>query len=176
MGFFDNLGKNIQEKGKAVAKATKDMTEVMSLKSQISSEKSNIQTNYQKLGEIAYTNNWDVAEDVYGPLFAAIKASKDKIASLESDIQRIEGSSYCANCGAKLPTGANACPQCGTFVAGKAPAAPQEAFVAEDAPAAETTVAEDAPAAETTVAEETPAAETPAEEVAAPTEENNNEN
>lgn len=175
MGFFDNLGKNIQEKGKAVAKATKDMTEVMSLKSQISSEKSNIQTNYQKLGEIAYANNWDVAEDVYGPLFEAIKASKDKIASLESDIQRIEGSSYCANCGAKLPTGANACPQCGTFVAGKAPAAPQEAFVAEDAPAE--AAAEEAPVAEeATVAEDAPATETPAEEAAAPTEENSNEN
>lgn len=170
MGFFDNLGKNIQEKGKAVAKATKDMTEVMSLKSQISSEKSNIQTNYQKLGEIAYTNSWDVAEDVYGPLFEAIKASKDKIASLENDIQRIEGSSYCANCGAKLPTGANACPQCGTFVAGRGPAAPQEACVAEDAPA------EEAPAEEAVATEEAPATETPAEEAAASTEENSNEN
>ena len=170
MGFFDNLGKNIQEKGKAVAKATKDMTEVMSLKSQISSEKSNIQTNYQKLGEIAYTDNWDVAEDVYGPLFEAIKASKDKIASLENDIQRIEGSS-----GAKLPTGANACPQCGTFVAGRGPAAPQEACVAEDAPAEEAVVTE-TPAAEAVATEEAPATETPAAEAAAPTEENSNEN
>lgn len=175
MGFFDNLGKNIQEKGKAVAKATKDMTEVMSLKSQISSEKSNIQTNYQKLGEIAYTNNWDVAEDVYGPLFEVIKASKDKIASLENDIQRIEGSSYCANCGAKLPTGANACPQCGTFVAGRGPAAPQEACAAEDAPAEEAVVTE-TPAEEAVATEEAPATETLAEEAAASTEENSNEN
>ena len=170
MGFFDNLGKNIQEKGKAVAKATKDMTEIMSLKSQISSEKSSIQTNYQKLGEIAYTNNWNVAEDVYGPLFASIKASEEKIAGLESDIQRIEGSSYCTNCGSKLPTGAKACPQCGTFVAGQAPTAPQEAFVAEDAPAAEAPVAE-----ETTVEESVTAEETAAENTA-PTEETNNEN
>lgn len=116
MGFLDGLGKNLQQKGQAAIKATKDATETISLKSQISTEKSNIQNFYQEIGALAYTSNLTATQEAYEQYFNSVKAAEEKIEELQAEITKIEGTKFCAHCQSKLPADAKACPQCGTFI------------------------------------------------------------
>lgn len=83
MGFKDILA--------TVKNEANDAVEVTKRKTQISKEKTNIKTNYEKLGEKIYEQYKDgeAPEDI-AEAIAAIKESKEKIETLNQEIEHIK--------------------------------------------------------------------------------------
>ncbi len=113
MAFFDGLSKTLSEKGKEAAHKAKVLTETVQLKGQISTEESAIQTEYQEIGRLVYERALEADAEAYAEAFAKIKASREKIAQLEDEIDRAEGVRLCAQCGAKVARDAAFCNSCG---------------------------------------------------------------
>lgn len=116
MAFFetlDALGKTLSVKGKEAAKKAKEVTEVLQLKAKVTAEQSNLQSAYQKAGQIAFESELTADASEYEEIFALIRASKEKIQELQEEIETLEGMRVCASCGAKVTKGAAFCSACG---------------------------------------------------------------
>ena len=101
MTFFEELGKTIVDKSKVVVDKAKDMTEVIQLKSQISSERSIIDETYAKIGKAYYEAHKNLTEDPYMEEFEQIKSRMRKIESLEEQISKLEGTRVVQSAGQK---------------------------------------------------------------------------
>lgn len=91
MAFFDDLGKKLSQTGAEAADKAKEVAQVAKLKSQISDEERNIKQQYIQLGKAFYEANPDCVESPYAEAISSIKASQEKIASLEQDIAVAKG-------------------------------------------------------------------------------------
>lgn len=114
MGFFDKMGETISTKSKDVAKKAKEMAEVSSLNSQISSQKDIITKIHKEIGEMVCVNREAWTELNLDDQFARLDAAGVEIERLQSEIYRVKNIKLCANCGAEMPGEAAFCPGCGT--------------------------------------------------------------
>lgn len=117
MAFLEELGKTISDKGKEAAKKARGLTEVLQLKSQISSEKSKINETYASIGKIYMENHKNGPDDeMYDTLYHSVKEGLAKIAELEKEICQLEGNRVCAECGARVDRFSSYCGQCGALM------------------------------------------------------------
>lgn len=113
MAFFDELGKAISGKSREAATKVRDLTEILQLKSKMSSEKEKVNKAYINLGKAYYDMHEASAEEEYPEDFETIRAGLLRISELEEEIIALEGTRICAECGAKVEKGAAFCGQCG---------------------------------------------------------------
>lgn len=111
---LENIGKSIAEKSKEAAKKAKDLTEVMSLKAQISTEKNMIQDLYTRIGKKYFDENKYGQHEEYAEFFDKIQTGLDKVALLEQEINSISGLKKCLSCGVKISSEASFCSSCGS--------------------------------------------------------------
>lgn len=90
MEFFDKLGDKIATKSKVVAEKAKDVTEVMGLKSKISSQEDIIRRNYIEIGKLFYETFGENPEEPFAQYCVDIKAAKNEIEDLEQKIKNIK--------------------------------------------------------------------------------------
>lgn len=121
MTFFEELGKTIADKSKVVVDKAKDMTEVIQLKSQISSERSIIEETYARIGRAYFDAHKNQTEDPYMDEFNQIKSRMKKIEALEEMVSKLEGTRVCAECGAKVDRNSIFCGKCGARLEGVEP-------------------------------------------------------
>lgn len=113
MAFFDELGKAISGKSREAATKVRDLTEILQLKSRLSSEKEKVNKAYINLGKAYYDRHEASAEEEYPEDFDTIRSGLLKISELEEEIISLEGTRICAECGAKVEKGAAFCGRCG---------------------------------------------------------------
>lgn len=113
MAFFDELGKAISGKSREAATKVRDLTEILQLKSKLSSEKEKVNKAYINLGKAYYDRHEASAEEEYQEDFDMIRTGLLKISELEEEIVSLEGTRICAECGAKVEKGAAFCGRCG---------------------------------------------------------------
>lgn len=135
MAFFDELGKAISGKSREAATKVRDLTEILQLKSKLSSEKEKVNKAYINLGKAYYDRHEASAEEEYPEDFEAIRVGLLKISELEEEIISLEGTRICAVCGAKVEKGAAFCGRCGAQMPLKQEEA-EETFDSDDADAA----------------------------------------
>jgi predicted RNA-binding Zn-ribbon protein involved in translation (DUF1610 family) len=116
MAFFEKVGETISSKTIMVANKAKDIAEVTSLNSQISTCESVIQKNYEILGKAYYELNKNNQEDEYATQCTAIGDALKGIQSLTEQIQKIKGIKICTGCGGEIPGSNIYCPKCGKKV------------------------------------------------------------
>ena len=85
MAFFDELGKAISGKSREAATKVRDLTEILQLKSKLSSEKEKVNKAYINLGKAYYDRHEVSAEEEYADDFEAIRAGLLKISELEEE-------------------------------------------------------------------------------------------
>lgn len=163
MAFFDELGKAINGKSREAATKVRDLTEILQLKSKLSSEKEKVNKAYINLGKAYYDRHEVSAEEEYADDFEAIRAGLLKISELEEEIISLEGTRICAECGAKVEKGAAFCGRCGAQMPLKQEET-EETFDSSDADAAYT---EEQPQQESSIP--VPAAEKKTEEISVTT-------
>ena len=68
-----------------------DAVEITKLRTKISKEKSSIKDNFAKIGELVYNQQKDApGDDEIGSMIKEVRASKEKIDSLNADIQKVK--------------------------------------------------------------------------------------
>lgn len=113
MTFFDKLGETITIKGKDIAKKAKDVADIATLKTQISSQQDIINRLYIVLGKAYYNENKNAPSSEFEENFKTLSKALDKIEQLKNDIQIIKGTNNCPNCDAEVATNAIYCSECG---------------------------------------------------------------
>lgn len=111
---LESIGKSITQKSKEAARKAKDITEVMSLKAQISTEKNVIQDLYIRIGKKYFDENKYEHNEEYAEFFDKVQSGLDKVALLEQEINSIGGVKKCISCGVKIASEASFCSSCGS--------------------------------------------------------------
>ena len=78
MAFLDEVKRSLSSTGKTVAKKTKEITETMQLKSQISTEKATIERLYTSIGKQVFEAAMEEDEKRFFTEFGSIRKSMKK--------------------------------------------------------------------------------------------------
>lgn len=117
MGFLDKFGEKVSSTSKEVSKKAKDLANIASLNSKITTEEDSIKKAYTKIGQLFYETNKDFeVDEVFTEYFTAIKASEESISELKSEINKIKGVVICKECGAEIANDVAFCSKCGAKV------------------------------------------------------------
>ena len=131
MAFLDELGKAISDKSKEAAGKVRDITGVLQLKSKLSSEREKVNAAHITLGKAYYDRHEASAAEEFQEEFCTIQAGLIKMASLEDEIAKLEGTRVCPECGARVGKDAAFCSKCGAPMAEQASTAPAGAEAGE---------------------------------------------
>jgi len=123
MAFLDKVG-NL---AKSATDKAGEMVEVTKLNTKINECKGKITASKTQIGEYYWTKyeSGETLDDGVMEICAQIKAENDAIDQLNSEIQKIKGSSggagpagqtFCTSCGTAVPSGKNFCSGCGAKV------------------------------------------------------------
>lgn len=91
MDFFEKVGATISTKGHEAVDKVKEMTEIASLKSQISACEEIIKKNYQEIGKLYYEQYAEQEDAPYEKQCNAVKNAERGIRELERKIQELKG-------------------------------------------------------------------------------------
>lgn len=121
MAFLDEIGRTLADKGREAAQKAKEMAEVLQLKGQISAENSKIKELYGAIGAVYFKKYREEPDDEFQLFFPEIEKSLARIAELEAKVKELEGTQFCASCGAALRKDDVFCSKCGTLVVQEEP-------------------------------------------------------
>lgn len=91
MDFINKVEETITTKGQVVVDKAKEMAEIASLKSQISTCEDVIKKNYAEIGKLYYENFGDCAEELFAKQCRAIQNAQAGVSDLEQKIKEIKG-------------------------------------------------------------------------------------
>ena len=114
MDFFDKLGETIVSAGKDVGQKAKDVSEVAKLKMDIRSKEDFVEKQYAALGRIYFEEHKDETECEQSEQIFLIKEALEEVERMKAEVLKIQGSTECPGCGAKMPEDAAFCSNCGT--------------------------------------------------------------
>ena len=113
MALFEDVKNSIVYTGKQMARKTKDMTESMQLKSQISDEKATIDRLFKSIGQQVFDAASEDDEKRFFTEFASIRKSIRHKSDLEVMLSKLDGCVYCPECGARIDVHSKYCSRCG---------------------------------------------------------------
>ena len=102
MAFFTDMKRSLTEAGKQVAQKTKEVSDTVQLKTQISREKEAVNRQYAQIGKKVFEAANAVDEEAYSAEFALIRESLKTIDELQDKLSTLEGFIHCPECGAKI--------------------------------------------------------------------------
>lgn len=138
MGFLDELVSTTKNVAATAGKKTDEAVKLSKLKMKKAQTNSDIKGKYEKLGELVYemAKAGEKDNDNFDAVVAEIDALTETLEDIERQIDEVNGTLTCVNCGAKTKNDNSYCPKCGT----KLPVietVKEEAAVAEEAAPAE---------------------------------------
>ena len=128
MGFLDKLksaARNVQDKGK-------EMTEKARLNKAIKNEESKINNLYIYIGQKFFNEN-NSAPAGYEDPFNGINNAKAEIERLKKELDSMNASSNCPQCGAKINPGQPFCQCCGSKLTSDSSSAPEDNNISAEA-------------------------------------------
>jgi hypothetical protein len=131
--IFDKIGQTFSDIGDTVTEKSKSVAEAAKLNAKILSEKSMLGTNYSEIGKYYAQHYSDNPDPGISDKVAAVVASKNLIAELEARLLALKGYVKCTNCGASVPFEDNFCGKCGKVIEKPEPA-PDETYEEEITP------------------------------------------
>lgn len=125
--FFDRLTASVSRTAKQVSDNAKSLADKNRIRKDIAAIENELRNRYRDIGEKYFTENSENPAPEYAEMFTAINELKNSLAAKQREIEALEGTVICAECGGQILIGSKFCPNCGA-------AAPVAA--AEPAPAA----------------------------------------
>ncbi len=117
MAFFTDMKRSLTETGKQVAQKTKELSDTVQLKTQLSREKEALNRQYAQIGKKVFEAANAADEEAYTAEFALIRESLKTIDELQDKLSTLEGFIHCPECGAKIEKAAAFCSKCGAKIA-----------------------------------------------------------
>ncbi|MCQ2416874.1 MAG: zinc ribbon domain-containing protein [Oscillospiraceae bacterium] len=122
MGFFDDLTASVSRTAKQVSENAKTMADKNRIKKDITSTENELRNRFCDIGEHFYNENVDNPPAEFAEVFAAIAELKAARAQKQHELELIDGTVMCQNCGASIALGSKFCPQCGATAPAPTPA------------------------------------------------------
>ena len=138
MAFFTDMKRSLTETGKQVAQKTKELSDTVQLKTQLSREKEALNRQYAQIGKKVFEAANGADEETYTAEFALIRESLKTIDELQDKLSTLEGFIHCPECGAKIEKASAFCSKCGAKIAETKPE-DDDIDVVDTAGASETT-------------------------------------
>ncbi len=91
MDFVEKLGDTITAKGKEAADKARELAEIASLKSQISTCENIVKKNYMEIGRIYYELYGECPEEPFEKQTRSIRNARNGIRELQEQIKEIKG-------------------------------------------------------------------------------------
>ena len=117
MAFFTDMKRSLTETGKQVAQKTRELSDTVQLKTQLSREKEALNRQYAQIGKKVFEAADAADEETYTAEFALIRESLKTIDELQDKLSTLEGFIHCPECGAKIEKSAAFCSKCGAKIA-----------------------------------------------------------
>ena len=125
MAFFDDFENKVTDVFSKVAAKTKDikdstisqtktMGDISRLKSQQKIVENNITGYYCQLGKAYYENSGDKCEYIYSELVDAIANEKERLSSINKELDGLTGIKRCTSCNSVVPNDSVFCNICGS--------------------------------------------------------------
>ena len=102
MAFFTDMKRSLTETGKQVAQKTKELSDTVQLKTQLSREKEALNRQYAQIGKKVFEAANEADEEAYTAEFTLIRESLKTIDELQDKLSTLEGFIHCPECGAKI--------------------------------------------------------------------------
>ena len=102
MAFFTDMKRSLTETGKQVAQKTKELSDTVQLKAQLSREKEALNRQYAQIGKKVFEAANEADEEAYTAEFTLIRESLKTIDELQDKLSTLEGFIHCPECGAKI--------------------------------------------------------------------------
>ena len=138
MAFFTDMKRSLTETGKQVAQKTKELSDTVQLKTQLSREKEALNRQYAQIGKKVFEAANGADEETYTAEFTIIRESLKTIDELQDKLSTLEGFIHCPECGAKIEKASAFCSKCGAKIAETKPE-DDDIDVVDTAGASETT-------------------------------------
>ena len=138
MAFFTDMKRSLTETGKQVAQKTKELSDTVQLKTQLSREKEALNRQYAQIGKKVFEAANGADEETYTAEFTLIRESLKTIDELQDKLSTLEGFIHCPECGAKIEKDSAFCSKCGAKIAETKPE-DDDIDVVDTAGASETT-------------------------------------
>ena len=138
MAFFTDMKRSLTETGKQVAQKTKELSDTVQLKTQLSREKEALNRQYAQIGKKVFEAANGADEETYTAEFTLIRESLKTIDELQDKLSTLEGFIHCPECGAKIEKTSAFCSKCGAKIAETKPE-DDDIDVVDTAGASETT-------------------------------------
>lgn len=116
MNFFDDFSELVSTKGKELATKAKNITDVASLKGQITTNNSNISKKYREIGRQYYHIHKNDTVSEFHDLISDIKLLEKSNEELQLKINDISCTIHCPHCHADVPKNSNFCLKCGAKI------------------------------------------------------------
>lgn len=113
MVSFDNLGEFLRANSKKAVDVAKDAAAVAKIKADVKAEELKMHSTYAEIGKLFCEHASGEIDEVFLPLLQKIADSKEKIAELENELDKVKKTVSCSECGAKSPAGSHFCTACG---------------------------------------------------------------
>ncbi len=91
MDFLEKIGDTLSAKGREAADKAKEVAEIASLKSQISTCEEIIKKNYLEIGRLYYEQYSDMPEELFEKPCRAIRNAKNGVEELQAKIKEVKG-------------------------------------------------------------------------------------
>lgn len=117
MAFFTDMKRSLTETGKQVAQKTKELSDTVQLKTQLSREKEALNRQYAQIGKKVFEAANEADEEAYTAEFTLIRESLKTINELQDKLSTLEGFIHCPECGAKIEKTSAFCSKCGAKIA-----------------------------------------------------------
>ena len=121
MAFFNKVKDTVSQASQSTVKKAKELSDSARLNSEITEAENQINTLYLEIGYKIYAaHSADPLPEV-ADLIERVNALHDKIDDARAQIQVINASGRCPNCGAKVKPGMAFCSSCGARLAEEPP-------------------------------------------------------
>ncbi len=115
MDFWDEVYKKVSNAANYTAKETERLSGLAKSKFNLMREKSKLEDAYKEMGELYYKQmkNSDIDEKKIAMAYDKIEKSMVEIERLRTEINLINNTKACSECGEKLDDEMAFCPKCG---------------------------------------------------------------
>ena len=94
MSIFDEVKRSISSTGKQVAKRTKEISDAVSIRSQINEEKENVAKLYATVGKKVFQNATEADEEKFFMEFTSIRSSLETVSYTHLEVYKRQGYSH----------------------------------------------------------------------------------
>lgn len=124
--FIDKFASSVSRTVKQVSDNTKSLADKNRLRRDITALENELRNRFCDIGSRCFEEQSGQADSPYAEMFAAVKELQAAIAEKRHELEVLEGTIICQQCGGPIVVGSRFCPGCGAPAPAAAPApAPQ---------------------------------------------------